>query len=147
MSNASRIADLVQITNRLSDLLERESALLRARKLTEMESVRQEKFTLSSAYETNVRALRSQPEMLAEATPETRQQIKAAFDRFEKALALNERSLRAAKEVSDRVLRAIADEVGRKRSENLAYSPNGHASAQPTANVSAPVSVAVDERF
>jgi len=56
MSNASRIADLVQITNRLSDLLEHESAVLRARKLAEMETVRADKLTLSAAYETNVRA-------------------------------------------------------------------------------------------
>jgi len=147
MSNANRIADLVQITNRLSDLLEHESALLRARKLTEMETVRQNKFVLSAAYETHVRALRAQPEKLADATPELRRQLKAAFDRFEKSLGENERGLRAAKETSNRVLRTIADEVDRQRRENLAYSPNGHASAQPPSNSQAPVSVAIDERF
>lgn len=147
MSNTSRIADLVQITNRLSDLLEHESAVLRARKLAEMETVRADKLTLSAAYETNVRALRSQPEMLADATPELRRQLKAAFDRFEITLAANERGLRAAKEASDQVLRTIADEVARQRSENLAYSANGYASAKPTSNSPAPVSVAIDEHF
>jgi flagellar biosynthesis/type III secretory pathway chaperone len=147
MSNASRIADLVQITNRLSDLLERESAILSARKLSEMESVREEKFTLSAAYETHVRALRSQPEILLSATPALREQLKAAFDRFEDSLGKNERGLRAAREASDRVLRAIADEVDRQRRDKLAYSANGHTSAPHMPGSRPAVSVAVDERF
>ncbi len=147
MSESNRIADLVQITNRLSDLLERESEFLHTRKLAEMESVREDKFALSAAYETHVRALRSQPEMLASATPELRRQLKAAFDRFEAVLGQNERGLRAAKEASDRVLQAIAGEVDRKRRDNLAYSANGHASASHMPGSRPPVSVAVDERF
>ncbi len=147
MSNANRIADLVQITNRLCDLLELESEILRARKLTEMDAVRQDKIALSAVYETHVRTLRSQPEMLADSTPELRRQLKAAFERLEKVLGENERGLRAAKETSNRVLRAIADEVDRQRRENMAYSPNGHASVQPIANSQAPVSVAIDEHF
>ena len=147
MSNANRIADLVQITNRLCDLLEHESEILRTRKLTEMDAVRQDKIALSAAYETHVRTLRSQPEMLGDATPAVRQQLKAAFARFEIILAKNERGLRAAKETSNRVLRAIADEVDRQRRENLAYSPNGHAGAPPMSRTQAPVSVAIDQRF
>lgn len=147
MSNANRIADLVQITNRLSDLLEHESAILRTRKLTDMEAVRQDKIALSATYETHVRTLRSQPDMLADATPEMRQKLKAAFERLEKDLGENERGLRAAKETSNRVLRAIADEVDRQRRENMAYSPNGYSSVQPIANSQAPVSVAIDEHF
>jgi len=85
--------------------------------------------------------------MLADATPELRRQLKAAFDRFEITLAANERGLRAAKEASDQVLRTIADEVARQRSENLAYSANGYASVKPTSNSPAPVSVAIDEHF
>lgn len=147
MSESNRIADLVQITNRLSDLLERESNNLRARKLAEMETVREEKFNLSAAYETHVRALRSQPEILAQTTPLLCEQLKDAFDRFEKVLAENERGLRAAKEASDRVLRAIADEVDRQRRDNLAYSANGQASAPHMPGARPAVCVAVDERF
>jgi len=147
MTHSSRIADLVQITNRLSDLLERESAILGARKLGEMETVREEKYTLSAAYESHVRALRSQPEILASATPDMRTRLKAAFDRFEKSLARNEYGLRAAKEASDRVLRAIADEVGRQHRDNLAYSANGNANATRMPGSRPAVSVAVDEHF
>ncbi len=147
MNESNRIADLVQITNRLSDLLERESEYLRARKLAEMESVRDSKFALSAAYETHVRALRSQPEMLTAVTPELRAQLKAAFDRFEKILGENERGLRAAKETSDRVLQAIAEEVDRQHRDNLAYSANGYASGSSMPGSRSPVSVAVDKRF
>jgi uncharacterized damage-inducible protein DinB len=147
MSALSRIADLIQITHRLSDLLQRESDLLRARKPAEMDAVRQEKLALAAAYENHVRALRSQPEMLAEATPEQRGQLKSAFERFEKILRENERGLRAAKEASDQVLRAIVDEVDRQRRQNLPYSANGNAGAQAAATTRPPVSVAVDERF
>ncbi|MHA1599430.1 MAG: hypothetical protein ACTSW2_01290 [Alphaproteobacteria bacterium] len=147
MSESNRVADLVQITNRLSDLLERESNILRARKLAEMDSVREDKLLLSTAYETHVRALRSQPEILTETSPMLREQLKAAFDRFEKVLAENEQGLRAAKEASDRVLRAIVDEVDRQRRDNLAYSANGHSSARHMPGSPPPVSISIDERF
>lgn len=147
MSESNRVADLVQITNRLSDLLERESNTLRARKMTEMETIGEDKLLLSTAYETHVRVLRSQPEILAETTPMLREQLKAAFDRFEKTLAENEQGLRAAKEASDRVLRAIVDEVARQRRDNLAYSANGQTSTPNMPGSPPPVSISVDERF
>jgi hypothetical protein len=147
MSESHRIGDFLKIIDRLSGVLERETAILRARKPADLDAVRQEKLTLSAAYESRVRALRSDQSMLATASQDERARLKAAFERFEEALGENERDLRAAKNASDRVLRAIADEVERQRRDNLAYSANGITGTRTRSATHTPVSVAIDERF
>jgi len=147
MSEPSRIPDLLKIIDRLSTVLERETAILRARTPAALDSVRQEKLNLSAAYENHVRALRSDPGVLAAATPDVRARLKAAFDRFERILGENERGLRAARDTTDRVLRAIADEVERQRRDSLAYSANGNPGVLPRSAAQPPVSVAVDKWF
>lgn len=147
MSEPGRISDFLKIIDRLSTVLERETAILRARTPSELDSLRQEKLNLSAAYENHVRALRSDPGDLAAASPAARARLKAAFDRFEKVLGENERGLRAARDTTDRVLRAIADEVERQRLDSLAYSANGNPGALPRSAAQPPVSVAVDKRF
>ena len=147
MSESNRILDFLKIIDRLSDVLERETSILRAHKPAEMDTVRQEKLTLTAAYESHVRVLRSDQSMLATASLGERARLKAAFERFEKALGENESDLRAAKNASDRVLRAIADEVDRQHRDNLAYSASGNAGVPPRSATHTPVSVAIDERF
>jgi flagellar biosynthesis/type III secretory pathway chaperone len=147
MSESNRILDFLKIIDWLSDVLERESAILRARKPADLETVRQEKLTLSAAYESHVRDLRADASMLAEASLVDRARLKSAFERFETSLGKNERDLRAAKNASDRVLRAIADEVERQRSDNMAYSANGNTGVPTRSATQSPVCVAIDERF
>ena len=147
MSATNRIADLLTVTDRLSDVLEREIAILRAHKPAELTSVQQTKAVLTAAYESHARALRSESDLLATAAPELRARLAASASRLETSLAANEQSLRAAKETAERVLRAIADEVERQRRDSLAYSANGNATSSQRAASRPPVSVAVDERF
>ena len=147
MSATNRITDLLMVTDRLSDVLEREIAILQAHKPAELTAVQQTKAVLSAAYETHALALRSEPELLAAAAPELRVRLTASARRFETSLAANERSLRAAKETAERVLRAIADEVDRQRRDTLAYSANGNVTSPQRAASRPPVSVAVDEHF
>ncbi len=66
---------------------------------------------------------------------------------FEKTLTENEHALRAAKYMTERVLKAIADEVEKKRLENASYSANGQVERPSAAGGRQPLSVAVDQRL
>ncbi|MFQ5774596.1 MAG: hypothetical protein ACE5GS_08775 [Kiloniellaceae bacterium] len=145
MTDPSQITDLLKIISRLIGVLEREIEMLRAMKPSELQALQQDKIVLAAAYEAQFNALKDRPELLETAAPRVRAELKAAVDRFQKTLSENERSLRAAKDVTARVLRAIADELGRKQRENAAYAPDGTVAAR--AGPREPLSVTYDERL
>ncbi len=147
MSTNSHINDLIQLSSRLIAVLEREVDLLRAGKPGEIEKLQQEKSNLTAAYESQAKSLTSQPELLEALQPVLRSELKRVTDRFQSAVAANEVALRAARETTQRVLQAIADEIGKSRSENAGYSAQGYAASSSRKNSGQPLSIALDERL
>ena len=147
MTPQSHVNDLIKITSRLIAVLEREVELLRTTRPAEIEDLQQEKTVLTAAYESQAKSLAGRPELLDGVQPVLRTELTQTIDKFQSTLAKNERALRAARDTTHRVLKAIADEIDRKRRENAGYAAvnNGAAPAQPGAQ--RPVSVAIDERF
>lgn len=148
MTDATQAADLIRITSRLIGVLEREIEALRAAKPSQIHSLQEEKTTLAAAYEAQLRALRDAPEALAAAGPGVRAELDTVIGRFREVLSANEHALRAAKETTGRILRAIADEIERQRDQRTAYSANGGVQARRArAAPGRTVSVAFDERL
>ena len=147
MTETNRIADLLQITRRLTAVLEEEVAILRERKPFEVQALQEEKHALTSAYERQIRAVGSGDGANEFVSPAQRSELTAATIHFRKALKQNERSLRAAKYTSERVLRAIADEVERMRGENSAYGAGGTIAERSQRTGAQPISLAVDQRL
>ncbi len=147
MSESTRITDFLKITSRLTGVLEREIEMLRAMKPAEIQDLQQDKIVLTAAYEAQVKSLKDHPELLDNLTPALRAELKTVIGTFEKTLVKNEHALRAAKYMTERVLKAIADEVEKKRLENASYSANGQVERTSAAGGRQPVSVAVDQRF
>lgn len=147
MSESNVVTDLLQVMDRLIDVLGREIDMVRAMKPMEIQSLQQDKIVLSAAYEGHLKALAEQPDLLRTLNPALRAQIDSAVDRFRQTLAKNERSLRAAKEVTERVLHMVAEELDKARREKSGYSAAG--ALPPTARSSAarPLSIAVDQRL
>ena len=143
MNGPARIVDLLKIMSRLMQLLQREIALLRDMKPTEMQDLQRDKIVLAAAYQSRVKAMREDQSALEATNPELHAALSDAAQRFHETLADNERALQAARQVTDRVLSAIAKEVERQRRDKTGYSAAGAARA---AGLDRPVSVAVDQR-
>jgi flagellar biosynthesis/type III secretory pathway chaperone len=147
MTDTTQAADLIRVTSRLIRVLEREIEALRAAKPSEIQSLQEDKMALAAAYEAQLRALQETPETLAAVAPSVRAELDTVIGRFREVLAANEHALRAAKETTGRILRAIADEIERQRDERTAYTANGGVQGRARAAPGRTLSVAFDERL
>ena len=116
---------LIETTERLADVLQRETAFLRAMKLTEAASVQLEKATLAEIYERCIRDMQAEVSLAAAIPGQQRVALRKAGERLASASVDNEHALRAARAVNERVLAAIVDAAREQRSSNHAYSAKG----------------------
>ena len=147
MNTNSHINDLIQVSSRLIAVLEREVDLLRAAKPGEIEKLQQEKSTLTAAYESQARSLASQPALLEALQPVLRSELERVAERFQSAVTANENALRAARDTTQRVLQAIADEIAKNQREKAGYSAQGYAASSSQRTSGQAVSIALDERI
>ena len=147
MSTQSQVNDLLQVTSRLIAVLEREVELLRAVPSTEFEALQEEKSALTAAYESQARSLTGHPQLLEALQPVLRAELKRVTSRFQSAVAANEMALRAARETTQRVLQAIADELDKNRHDNAGYSAQGCAASSSRRTSGSPLSITLDQRL
>ncbi len=147
MTGTSQVTDLIQVATRLIDILERESALLRAMKPSGLEALQQDKIALTSAYEAQVKALKANPQAAKSMPSDLRAELNAALRRFQAALCENARTLRAAKDATQSALSAIADEVQRQVGKHAGYSAQGMAAPPSASSGCSAMSFAVDQRL
>lgn len=122
------IEDTVDVTQRLTALLEREVELLKNLKPQDIRALQNDKSELAATYERLIRDLREKAPQLAEADAKLKDRLRQATQRFQMALAENERSIRAVKSVSERLMRAVVAAVAERKSGTPAYSRAGLAS-------------------
>ncbi len=147
MSTQSQVNDLIRVTSRLIAVLEREVELLRAKPSTEFEALQEEKSALTAAYESQARSLSGHPELLEALQPVLRAELNRVTGRFKSVVSANEAALRAARETTQRVLQAIADELDRSRCDQTGYSAQGGAAPSSRRTSRPPLSIALDERL
>ena len=147
MSTTSRIDELIKITSRLIAVLDREVELLRATPSTGIEALQEEKSALTAAYESQARSLAGHPELLEALQPVLRAELERVTGRFQSAVSANEVALRAARETTQRVLQAIADEFDKNRRDKAGYSATGYGSTASYGSCTQPISIAVDRRL
>lgn len=128
-ATAGSAGTLIETTERLADVLQRETALLRAMKLTEAAAVQLEKATLAEIYERCIRDMQADASALAgTGAGQQRAALRKAGERLASASIDNERALRAARAVNERVLAAIVEAAREQRSPNHAYGSKGYSS-------------------
>ncbi len=147
MSTQTQVNDLLQVSSRLIAVLEREVKLLRAVPSTALAEVQEEKLALTAAYESQARSLAGHPELLEALQPVLRAELQQVTRRFQSAVSDNEAALRAARETTQRVLQAIADELDKNRHENAGYSAQGCSASSSRKSSMQPLSIALDERL
>lgn len=125
---ASLPGTLIETTERLIDVMDQETKLLRAMKLSDAASVQLEKATLAETYERCIRDLQAEDGAKMRALAPTQlAALKQVGERLASASITNERALRSARSVNEHVLAAIVDAAREQRSATHAYGTNGFA--------------------
>ena len=131
---------LIVLTERLTEVLAADAKAFEARRPHEATARLEETSRLANLYRHESTRVRGDPTLVASAPVETRQRLIRATEGFEAVLARHGRALYAAKEVTEGVVRAIAEEVAEARSAGAAYGPG--ARTQPVTGAA----VALDRR-
>jgi hypothetical protein len=142
VSAVEAAAELLETTSRLIDVLDAEIDMLRAMQPDAMQALQEDKIVLAAAFEAQVTRLQAEPEAVEALDPELRAELARATALFKDALAENERSLRAAKQVTDGVLASIVD-AAERHAPSGGYAATGEQRAQ---GPSQPQSLAVNAR-
>ena len=125
MEPTNRVNDLIVITTRLADLLERENQSLRDKKNQDLNDILDEKVTLGRVYESRIMGLTENPEILKEVDIDLRNQLRTIGERVNELIVDNSQSLKIAIEANRRVVNLIAEAVRDSAPSAGTYSSAG----------------------
>ena len=120
----AEIERLIFVTARLIDVMNRELEFLKNMQPQEIRDLQVEKEDLAQAYERCIAGIKANPGLVTQCGATAKRRLEEVTDTFNATLAENERSLRAVKSVSERLLNVIVNAVAEKQS-GAAYSPSG----------------------
>jgi len=116
-----RATQLIQLTERLTDRLAGETLAFEAHRPQDAAHGVAETQRLANLYRHEAARVKAQPSLLAGAASQTRARLLRATEAFEAVLARHGRAVAAAKQVSEGLVRAIAEEVARTRTAVSGY--------------------------
>ncbi len=125
MSVDHRIKDVILITERLIDVLERENAALKDRRNVELHELLDDKVTLSRVYETRMQFFNENPDALINSPAEHRDRLRELADKISALLKENADMLQVAIKANRRVVDMIAEAVKTAAPGPGTYGANG----------------------
>lgn len=146
MSAPSRIALLIDVTRKLGALIASETELLRRRRPREIAALQPEKDRLSQIYDKEMRVLRQNPALAAAFPAAEKALLRSVIERFGTVLDEHHRALMVAKTVTERLVRAVSEEVSSRSGVVHGYSKYATATVPAAGSRRArPVSLAVNQ--
>jgi hypothetical protein len=130
---AAGLEALIGLTEKLTGLLARQARAFEQHRPQDVAGDVDAVARLSNTYRTASAHVKSQPQILDQAPPALRQRLLRATEAFDAVLQRQGRALAASKTVTEGLVKAIAEEVARKRNVGAAYGPNATRSAPATA--------------
>jgi hypothetical protein len=131
-TEAEATAVMVEIRNlmvELCDIVEEETALVRAGRLTSAGKVAERKSELARAFINNASRVRASAHYLAGKTPKLLNALRQQHEQFRAKLQINLTVLATARAVSESILRGVSDELAR-RSTVQTYGASGRHQTQ-----------------
>ncbi len=125
MDPTKRVNDLIVITGRLADLLERENVALREKQNKELNEILDEKVTLGRVYESRIMGLTEDPEALDNVDKELLERLRGIGEKVNGLIEDNAKMLKIAIEANRRVVNLIAEAVKASGPSAGTYSPTG----------------------
>jgi hypothetical protein len=114
---------MLDLTERLTALLAEQARAFEQHRPQDAAADMSEVARLANLYRSGSEAVRAQPAMLKGANPDLRQRLIQATAAFEAVLDRQGRALTASKTVTEGVVKAIADEIAKRRGMGQAYGP------------------------
>ena len=145
MDPNNRLNDLIVITDRLVDLLERENDALKNHKTEVIHTLLDDKATLARVYETRLKGLAEKPEILENADPALREKLRHFAEKVETLILENGKLLNVAIEANRRVVDLIADAVQAQQPNAGTYSSDAQASNNGSNAASQRVALSLDQ--
>ena len=142
---SAQIERLLGLIDRLSAVVTLENQLLADNRPQAIAELQGEKERLSETYHAEMETLRAAPELLQGAEPPQMAALKSAVNAFNDLLDEHRRKLLAAKTVSERLLRAISDEVSKRERPVQGYDQNAAMAKPAHAYHKRPVSLALNQ--
>lgn len=118
-----RAQQLALLTKRLTELIERETQMFRARRPLEAAPFRDEKAKLANIYRQETARIAREPALIADAPEADRAELAEATKRLHVALEEHGESIRALQELSEGLVKAIAGYIAEVRAGEAAYGP------------------------
>jgi hypothetical protein len=124
-----RVEQLIILTERLTDLIARQSAAFEARRPHEAAQYVDEVAKLANLYRHESTRVRANVDLVSGSSPQRRQRLIRATEAFDSVLARQGRAVTAAKTVTEGLVRAIAQEVAEQRPTGAGYGPGAGGAA------------------
>lgn len=135
MSTPSRLSaaqlspsDLVErvllVSTQLLDVITRETQLLETQQPLRIGELQAEKIRLANEYAMDIQAISLRKELLDRAPAEKIARLKTAMVKLDAGLTRNRNVLGAAKSVSERILKSVAESVNEQKAPTLGYGRN-----------------------
>jgi broad specificity phosphatase PhoE len=147
MDSNNRLNDLIVISGRLAELLQRENEALRLRRTKDVHSLLDEKATLSRVYETRYKGIAEHPEIIAEADIDVRERLLAMGNEVKILMDENARLLETAISANRRVVELIAEAVQDQQPSAGVYGSHGGTSRAGSNAAAQRVAFTVDQNL
>ena len=129
-----RVRAILILTDRLTRIISSETALLKSRRPSALRETEAEKTRLSGLYAREMRAIKARPELLAGIGAQQKDMLHKASVAFKSCAATHVRTLARIRAVSESLIVAIGEELGRMRKPMTRYSgPSAPGAHKPTA--------------
>jgi len=125
MDSEKRMADLISVTSRLVDVLERENAILIDRRHNDLAGLLDEKETIGRVYQARIMGLQEDPEQLNGVDEAERLKLKELALSVDTLVVENARMLEAAMYASKRIVEMVAEAVRDSTNTSGTYSQRG----------------------
>jgi hypothetical protein len=123
----TRVDGLIQLTERLTDLISTECRAFEAHKPHEAATTLEETSRLANIYRLESAKVRADRGLIEGAPMAKRVRLVRATEAFDAVLARHGRALLAAKVVTEGIVKAVADEIASKRVTGAGYGANATA--------------------
>jgi hypothetical protein len=124
---ADRVEQLIGLTERLTGRLEAETRLFEARRPQEVARTLPETLELTNLYRREAAQVRANPALIAGAPAPRRKRLFEVTTTFEATVQRHGNSVKAARIVTEGMVRAIAEEVAARRTPAAGYGPRAKA--------------------
>ncbi len=140
-----RISRIRELVHRLGEIISAETTVLLNRRPSELADTQLQKSQLTKAYDEEISDLRENPAILAAAQDGEVVMLKSIIGHFRAILDEHNRALFVAKTVTERFIKAVADEVAGHDLTVVGYTKTAQATALTTPPGGRPVSLALNQ--